>query len=69
MNHRFGRLVKTEVELANTLIEIGILSSLSNGKRKKVYVYRSYMDIFTKDKGTMHRALISPLNYIIISHG
>lgn len=39
----------TASRLIEKLIEIDILSSLSIGKRKKVYVYRSYMDIFIKD--------------------
>lgn len=39
----------TASRLIDKMIEIGILSSLGNGKRKKVYVYRSYMEIFSKD--------------------
>lgn len=35
--------------LVDRLIEIGILSNLDNRKRKKVFVYQSYMDIFNKD--------------------
>ncbi len=35
--------------LFDRLIEIGILASLDNRKRKKVFVYRNYMDIFSND--------------------
>jgi Fic family protein len=35
--------------LLDKLIEMGILASLDNRKRKKVFVYRNYMDIFSND--------------------
>lgn len=35
--------------LIDRLIEIGVLSNLDNRKRKKVFVYQDYMDIFNKD--------------------
>lgn len=35
--------------LVDRLIETDILSNLDNRKRKKVFVYQNYMDIFNKD--------------------
>lgn len=35
--------------LVDRLMEIDILSSLDSRKRKKVFVYKNYMDIFSKD--------------------
>ena len=35
--------------LLDKLFEIGILASLDNRKRKKIFVYQKYMDIFSND--------------------
>ncbi len=39
----------TAGRLLEKLVEIGILASLDNRRRKKVFVYRNYMDIFSKE--------------------
>lgn len=39
----------TAGRLLEKLMEIGILASLDNRRRKKVFVYRNYMDIFSKE--------------------
>lgn len=39
----------TAGRLIEKMIEIDIISSLDSRKRKKVFVYRNYMDIFNKD--------------------
>lgn len=41
--------IATSSRLLDRLCEEGILSSLDNRKRKKIFVYRKYMDAFNKD--------------------
>ena len=41
--------VATSSRLLDRLCEEGILSGLDNRKRKKIFVYRRYMDVFNKD--------------------
>lgn len=41
--------IATSSRLLDRLCEEGILSSLDNRKRKKIFVYKKYIDIFNKD--------------------
>lgn len=41
--------IATSSRLLERLCEEGILSSLDNRKRKKIFVYKKYMDVFNKD--------------------
>ena len=41
--------VATSARLLDRLCEEGILSNLDNRKRKKVFVYKRYIDVFNKD--------------------
>lgn len=41
--------VATSSRLLDRLCEEGILSSLDNRKRKKIFVYKKYIDVFNKD--------------------
>ena len=41
--------VATSGRLLEKLCEEGILSNIDNRKRKKVFVYKRYMDVFSKD--------------------
>jgi Fic family protein len=41
--------VATSSRLLDRLCEEGILSSLDNRKRKKIFVYKQYIDVFDKD--------------------
>lgn len=41
--------IATSARLLDRLCEEGILSSLDNRKRKKIFVYKRYMDVFNKD--------------------
>lgn len=41
--------VATSARLLDRLCEEGILSNLDNRKRKKVFVYKQYIDVFNKD--------------------
>jgi Fic family protein len=41
--------VATSARLLERLCEEGILSNLDNRKRKKVFVYKQYIDVFSKD--------------------
>jgi Fic family protein len=41
--------VATSGRLLERLCEEGILSNLDNRKRKKVFVYKRYIDVFNKD--------------------
>ena len=41
--------VATSARLLDRLCEEGILSNLDNRKRKKVFVYKRYIDVFSKD--------------------
>lgn len=41
--------IATSSRLLDRLCEEGILSSLDNRKRKKIFVYKKYMDVFHKD--------------------
>lgn len=41
--------VATSGRLLERLCEEGILSNLDNRKRKKVFIYKKYIDVFNKD--------------------
>jgi Fic family protein len=41
--------VATSGRLLERLCEEGILSNLDNRKRKKVFIYKKYIDIFSRD--------------------
>ena len=41
--------IATSGRLLEKLCEEGILSNLNNRKRKKVFIYKRYIDLFSKD--------------------
>lgn len=46
---KLGVSVATSARLLDRLRSEGILGNLDNRKRKKVFIYKSYIKLFTKD--------------------